>query len=125
MLLVTSRRRKRWVLPKGKVPRGMPAFASAAREAREEAGVIGDVAHAPIGSYRAEKIGPGGMAEELRVAAYPLSVWSVLDVWPEMRLRKRRWLPLARAVKRIDDRGIRSVLRTLARELRAAETTRP
>ena len=44
MLLVTARkRRKRWVLPKGRVKRGEPPRTAALRECREEAGVTGRV----------------------------------------------------------------------------------
>jgi len=50
VLLVTSRTRRRWILPKGKVaPRMLPGR-SAEREAFEEAGVLGRLAKDPIGS---------------------------------------------------------------------------
>ena len=49
VLLVTARkRRKRWVLPKGRVKRGEAPRAAAVRECREEAGVTGRVV-APAG----------------------------------------------------------------------------
>jgi 8-oxo-dGTP pyrophosphatase MutT (NUDIX family) len=121
VLLVTSRTGKRWVLPKGRVPRGMPAFASAAREAHEEAGVIGDVAHAPIGFYHAKKLALGVLAYEVQVAAYPLEVWSELEIWPEMTLRQRSWFPLQLAMKKADNPGIRAVLRTFGK-LRSTHT---
>ena len=41
VLLVTSRKGTRWVLPKGVVEPGMTPAASAAREALEEAGIRG------------------------------------------------------------------------------------
>jgi 8-oxo-dGTP pyrophosphatase MutT (NUDIX family) len=44
VLIVTARkRRKRWVLPKGRVKRGEKARVAAVRECREEAGVTGRV----------------------------------------------------------------------------------
>lgn len=49
MLLVTSRKRRRWILPKGKVAAGMLPHRSAAREAMEEAGVVGTPNDAPVG----------------------------------------------------------------------------
>ena len=114
VLLVTSQTRKRWVLPKGKVPRGMPAYASAAREAREEGGVIGTTEHIPVGFYQAKKMVLGA-SHELRVAAYPLKVWCELEVWPEMRQRRRLWLQLHRAVEQTGDHGIKAVLRAFER----------
>ena len=51
VLLVTSRHGGRWLLPKG-WPEGREPFASAAaREACEEAGVVGTVHHQAIGQY--------------------------------------------------------------------------
>jgi phosphohistidine phosphatase len=41
VLVITSRKGTRWVLPKGIVEPGMTAAASAAKEAMEEAGVEG------------------------------------------------------------------------------------
>lgn len=49
MLLVTSRTRRRWILPKGKIARGLMASCSAECEAYEEAGVTGRIASEPIG----------------------------------------------------------------------------
>lgn len=49
VLLVTSRKRRRWILPKGKVAAGMLPHRSAAREAMEEAGVVGTPNDAPVG----------------------------------------------------------------------------
>ena len=50
ILLVTSRRKKRWVLPKGVVEPGMSPAESAAKEAWEEAGTEGDVTPRTLGS---------------------------------------------------------------------------
>ena len=43
VLLITSRKAARWVLPKGIVEPGMSAPASAAKEAWVEAGIAGEV----------------------------------------------------------------------------------
>ncbi|MFK4980221.1 NUDIX domain-containing protein, partial [Klebsiella pneumoniae] len=51
VLLVTSRGTGRWVLPKGNMAKSERAHDAAAREALEEAGVIGAVCPAAIGSY--------------------------------------------------------------------------
>jgi len=117
VLLVTSRTHKRWVLPKGKVPRGMPAHASAAREAREEGGVIGDVDHTAVGAYPVPVVREGQIAGEVSVPAFPLHVSLELDVWPEMHLRQRQWLAIERALKLVKDKGIRTVLRAFKHSL--------
>jgi len=54
LLLVTSRRKGCWVLPKGTVS-GMLPHASAAREAFEEAGVIGTIAETSFATYHLQK----------------------------------------------------------------------
>jgi 8-oxo-dGTP pyrophosphatase MutT (NUDIX family) len=55
ILLVTSRRSRQWIIPKGWPIRGLEPFRSAAQEAYEEAGVRGKVSSRPIGSYVYDK----------------------------------------------------------------------
>ena len=56
IMLVTSRGTRRWIIPKGWPKRGMPPYDTAAKEAFEEAGVLGKVNKRPIGSYPYDKI---------------------------------------------------------------------
>jgi hypothetical protein len=56
IMLVTSRGTRRWIIPKGWPKRGKPPYDTAAKEAFEEAGVIGKVRKRPIGSYPYDKI---------------------------------------------------------------------
>ncbi|MGF7147270.1 8-oxo-dGTP pyrophosphatase MutT (NUDIX family) [Sphingomonas zeicaulis] len=110
LMLVTSRTRGHWIVPKGRVTTGSPAHQSAAREAFEEAGVIGDVTSHPIGRYHERKAGGDGERIALVVRAFPLRVVEELDTWPEMDIRKRRWFPLDEAVKAIRNPGLRALL---------------
>src|ERR1700686_822177 len=55
ILLVTTRQKKRWIIPKGWPIKGMSRCESAAREAYEEAGVRGIVGRKPIGMYAYRK----------------------------------------------------------------------
>jgi ADP-ribose pyrophosphatase YjhB (NUDIX family) len=52
VVLVTSRGSGRWTIPKGNPISGLSAHKSAAREAFEEAGLVGKTAKKPLGSYR-------------------------------------------------------------------------
>jgi phosphohistidine phosphatase len=55
VLLVTSRKGKHWVLPKGVVEPDLTPAVSAEKEAMEEAGVRGAVDDEPLGTYEYRK----------------------------------------------------------------------
>jgi 8-oxo-dGTP pyrophosphatase MutT (NUDIX family) len=55
VLLVTSRDTRRWIIPKGWPQKGKAPHRAAAREAFEEAGVVGAVGRRPVGSFAYEK----------------------------------------------------------------------
>jgi phosphohistidine phosphatase len=118
VLLITSRRGKRWILPKGIVEPGLTAGASAAKEALEEAGVAGDPAEAPLGSYRYRKW--GGTCD---VEVYPFRVWTEMDDWAESGMRRRRWLSLSEALRRVEDERLRSIIARLPDVARPADET--
>src|SRR5450755_5016864 len=55
VLLVTSRDTGRWIIPKGWPIKRKAPHVAAAREAREEAGVVGKISRRPIGWFSYEK----------------------------------------------------------------------
>lgn len=115
LLLVTSRRSRRWIIPKGKIkPRTSPSR-SAQHEAFEEAGVLGRIGSEPAGTYRQ---GDAGIGTSLLVQAFALEVTDELPVWDEMHLRKRRWFKLKGALRAVDDPEIRALLREFGRRQR-------
>lgn len=95
-VLVTSRRTQRWIFPKGTVSAGESPAAAAARELAEEAGVLGDAAADPIGTYRALKATSSGFVE-LEVSLFPVRVRRILDRWDERLQRRRRIVPAEEA----------------------------
>lgn len=111
VLLVTSKSRRRWILPKGRVPFNMRPQFSAAREALEEGGVVGVASNVPVADYEQDKVGAAGKVATVRVLAYPLEVTTEIQVWAEMHVRKRRWLSLKKAIAKVTDPRIRRVLR--------------
>lgn len=104
--LVTSSSGRRWVVPKGQIDPGHTAGEAALVEAWEEAGLVGALDPDPLGSYAYEKLG-----RELHVIVYRMAVTEVRDEWPERALRTRAWVTLDDALDRIDEPGLRNLLR--------------
>lgn len=109
VLLVTSRKKRRWVLPKGHVRPGMGPHSSAAKEAFEEGGVIGRTEVNPIANYiRKRRQGPEN--EVLSVTVHPMAVITEAPVWPEMLERERRWATIPVALSLAEGKGVREAL---------------
>jgi predicted phosphate transport protein (TIGR00153 family) len=102
ILLITSKERRRWVVPKGNPIPFFLNYESAAREAYEEAGVEGRIATAPIGSFRYDKRRAGGPAAAI-VTLYPLLVTRQAEDWPERGERERRWFPAGEAAAAVEE----------------------
>jgi uncharacterized protein len=112
ILLVTSRETKRWVIPKGNLMAGLSLHQAAAREAEEEAGVVGAVCPAPIGSYRYRKKRGNGASLMVDVDVFPIAVTQQLDVWEEQDERERRWFSLADAADAVDEPDLKALIRS-------------
>jgi 8-oxo-dGTP pyrophosphatase MutT (NUDIX family) len=113
LLLITSRRKGRWVLPKGTVS-GMLPHASAAREAFEEAGVIGSIAETPFETYYLRKKVGYGAAIEIPVHTFPMRVAVELQTWPEMDFRQRRWILAGQITEMVESEELRFLLKRFA-----------
>jgi 8-oxo-dGTP pyrophosphatase MutT (NUDIX family) len=111
IMLVTSRGTRRWIIPKGWPKRGMPPCDTAAKEAFEEAGVLGKVRKRPIGSYPYDKILEKGQKASCRVQVFALRVTRQHKRWPEKRERRIRWYPPAEAVRFIREPHLRRIIR--------------
>jgi 8-oxo-dGTP pyrophosphatase MutT (NUDIX family) len=88
ILLVSSRRSGEWIVPKGVVERSLSPEASAMKEAREEAGILGRISGGELGRYRFAK-----WEGICTVALYPMEILRVLDTWDEKAERERVLLP--------------------------------
>jgi 8-oxo-dGTP pyrophosphatase MutT (NUDIX family) len=104
--VVSSRSGKRWVVPKGCMELGKTAAEIALQEAWEEAGLVGVLQPEPIGSYFYEKAG-----FTCHVTVFLMNVTDSADIWPEHDFRERCWLSVAQALLRIDDAGLRDLIR--------------
>lgn len=110
VMLVTSRETRRWVLPKGWIEKRHSAAAQAAQEAFEEAGIRGRIGKAPIGRYAYPKRLANGASVTCEVEVYPLEVERLLEHWPEMAERERRWFTLAEAAAAVQEGGLGSLM---------------
>lgn len=110
-LLITSRKRKRWVVPKGVCEPEMSAAASAAKEAMEEAGVLGHVSAESVGRYEYRKWGG-----TCGVEVFTLRVDEILDNWPE-QFRDREWMTPEEAASRVEEKELGRLLLSTERML--------
>lgn len=108
ILLVTSRSKKKWIIPKGIIENGMKAHESAAVEALEEAGIIGEVSHDSLGSYKVKKW--DGLCE---VLVYPMKVENETKQWLEDSFRERKWFSFEEALKAIERGKIKKLIKKL------------
>lgn len=112
IMLVTSRSGKRWVIPKGTIESDLSALESAEKEAFEEAGVLGKADAMAIGKYQYNKWGG-----TCTVEVFLLEVKKVLQEWPESQLRQREWLKVEGAIKRVDEKNLKKIIRRVPKLL--------
>ena len=116
VLLVSSRRTARWIVPKGNIDRDRDPAEMAAIEAYEEGGVEGHVETKPFGRFEYRKFRRPDVSEPARVAVYPLRVEVIHDHWPEMAERERRWVALDEAAGQVGDPDLARLIARFAKE---------
>lgn len=115
VLMVTSRDRGRWVMPKGWTMDGKKPWQAAKIEALEEAGAVGYVSDQAIGTYHYKKRLAKGRSVPCRVTVYPMVVEKLKRRWKERKERKRHWFSLGKAAKLVDEPELTELLRELAK----------
>ena len=113
LLLITSRRKKHWVVPKGIVEIDLSEADSAAQEAFEEAGVLGVVHPDSVGEYTYPKWGG-----TCRVKIFLMLVQEERKAWPEDFFRERQWLSVEEAAERVDQVGLKKLIQKVPEFLR-------
>lgn len=114
VILVTSRETHRWIIPKGWPEKGLEPHELAAKEAYEEAGLVGDVAPESIGSYRYAKRLRGRKTVTCEVDVFPFMVERQLDDWPERGQREVRWCTPEEAALLVEEGKLVAMLLELA-----------
>lgn len=111
ILLVTSRRRKRWIVPKGWPMEGKTPAECALIEAWEEAGVRGTASDACIGVYSYARLRSGEDVVPCLGMLYPVKVKTLRKKFPEARDRRRKWVSRKKAAKMVQHRELGKLIR--------------
>jgi 8-oxo-dGTP pyrophosphatase MutT (NUDIX family) len=106
ILLITSIRKKRWIIPKGFIEFNLSAFESAKKEAYEEAGVIGTNETIELGSMKVKKYGG-----DVLIKVYSMEVTEEHEDYAEKNLRKRKWFTSEEAIKKVENKEIADMIK--------------
>lgn len=102
ILLISRKRSKKWGIPKGKVEPTLTFPETAAKEAFEEAGVIGYISPYSVGMFRAKKrTGNLQVQQTIEVWVYLLEVMETAPDWPERGKRAIRWVSCEAAARHL------------------------
>lgn len=113
ILLVTSIKKKNWIVPKGYIEFNLTPFESAKKEAYEEAGVVGSNETVEVGQFINEKKN----GKEL-IKVYTMEVDEELEDYPEKNLRKRKWFVYEEALEKIQNNQIKNFLKKLKESIK-------
>lgn len=114
VLLITSRETRRWVVPRGNPISGKSPAESAAQEAFEEAGILGEVEPEAIGHYSYEKRRRFGLVVPAIVHLFRMNVAEERDDWPEKGQRERRWFAAGEAASAVHEAELAELIRLVA-----------
>lgn len=101
ILLITSIKKKKWIIPKGYVEFNLSPFESAKKEAFEEAGIKGTNETFELGSFKVHR--EMGLC---LIKVYSMEVTEFLEDFPEKGLRKRKWFSVQEAADNISIPGV-------------------
>lgn len=112
ILVITSRGTGRWIIPKGWPQVGRTLAETALCEAYEEAGVRGEVAPAPIGSFRYCKTDlPPERINQFCAAVFAVQFTGQEQDWPERHQRICEWVSPEEAANRVEESELKQILR--------------
>ncbi|MCK6612957.1 MAG: NUDIX hydrolase [Ignavibacteriales bacterium] len=93
-LLITSRKSKKWIIPKGYIDSALTPFESAQKEAYEEAGIICKNSEKMIGEWWIQKKYGKNV-----VVVYCAEIVKELEQYPEKNERIKKWFSSDEAIK--------------------------
>jgi 8-oxo-dGTP pyrophosphatase MutT (NUDIX family) len=112
ILLITTRKKGCWSVPKGWPIKRTAPHETAVREAYEEAGVRGEIGEKHIGRFRKRRL-KKKQSVLCEVQIFPLEVTHQQNDWPEKRERNRMWVAPRRAAKLVKKSGLRRAIEDL------------
>ena len=117
ILLITSIRNQKWIIPKGFIEFNLSPFESAKKEAFEEAGVIGTNETIELGSFTLNKYGG-----KTNIIVYSMEVEKFKEDYPEKNLRKRKWFPIKEAIDKITIPEVAEMIKSLGAEIKSGHS---
>ncbi len=115
ILLITTLTTRRWVVPKGWPIEGCTPSECAELEALEEAGVLGEAAQSPLGSFSYRKRRRTGETVPCKVAVFALEVERQRRSWPEKAFRETCWCSVDEALARVTEPGLKRLIAKFAK----------
>jgi 8-oxo-dGTP pyrophosphatase MutT (NUDIX family) len=112
ILLITTRKKRHWSVPKGWPIKRSAPHQTAATEAYEEAGVYGKIGKRQIGQFKKRRRLKKKRPVLCDVQVFPLEVKGEQDNWPERNERTRIWVAPRKAAKLVKTPGLRRAIKT-------------
>jgi 8-oxo-dGTP pyrophosphatase MutT (NUDIX family) len=113
VLLVSSLRTGRWIIPKGWPMKDKSLAQSAEQEAWEEAGVQGEIERQPMGKYTYLKDRGKRLGVFCEVHIFEIKDVTLSDDFPEAGRRELRWVPLIEAAELVNEPELQEILKFL------------
>jgi 8-oxo-dGTP pyrophosphatase MutT (NUDIX family) len=114
ILLITTLKTHRWIVPKGWPMEGKSPQDAAAQEAMEEAGIIGNIAKASLGSFQYNKLRKNGETVSCKVDVFAMEVAHQRRMWADKSRREQRWFSVEEALERVTEPGLRRLIAKFA-----------
>ncbi|WP_425908170.1 NUDIX hydrolase [Nitrobacter sp. TKz-YC02] len=113
VMLITTRRKRRWSVPKGSPMRKKKPHCTAAAEAYEEAGLVGIIEKRPVGNFKHRK-GKGERKRTISVDVFPMKVNGQERWWPEKGEREAIWVSAKTAARLVSKAQLRRLITRFA-----------
>lgn len=114
VLLITTRRKRRWSVPKGWPIAECEPPRTAEIEAYEEAGLVGTAGPRPVGYYMHRKQ-LGKRKLDCQVEVFPLEVKKRKKDWPEKGQRDAIWISAKAAAKLVHKPQLKRLIKRFTR----------